>query len=326
MRNPTYEQALDRQGVRWEYREAVPLDSIDAARSLRNQARLEAPIDEELVGAYARADKDGLALPPLVAWRPGRGRWVLIDGNQRLAAYRRNGRKEADAYAVESTDAKVIDRLTWTFNNSVNGRRLTAAEALEHAVAYARKYAVPAAEAAKEWGVHPGTLSNKVRQAELLDVLRRHDVRVTPTLADGALAALAPLQTVGEDLFVKAVGAVKDTGISAEDARDLARQVSRAATVAAKAKAIDDFAASPKVVERRAETKGGRTRTRPDAPRERFVRLVRELCNLVEDYPAEAVRPRPSDWKPTRERAADLVARLTLLFGLGAVPEAKEVS
>src|ERR1700724_605455 len=147
-----YEQALNKQGLAWRYEEKVLLKDIDLAKGLRNQARLECPSDESLIASYAEAKKNGDQFPPPVLWRPGQGRWIPIDGNQRLAADAKLGCGKTDAYIVDCKDEQVVDRLTWTFNNLVNGKRLSQEEALEHAVTFVRKYAMKAEVAAKAWG------------------------------------------------------------------------------------------------------------------------------------------------------------------------------
>ncbi len=65
MRNPIYEQALAKQGLEWHYEEKILLEDIDTAQGLRNQARLELPLDTDLVASYAEAKKDsGLSAAP----------------------------------------------------------------------------------------------------------------------------------------------------------------------------------------------------------------------------------------------------------------------
>src|SRR4051812_36674204 len=73
MRNPTYEQALTKQGVSFTYLEEVPLAAIDVRKGLANQARLSKPLDEALAEQYASAFRDGNDFPPLVLARPGPG-------------------------------------------------------------------------------------------------------------------------------------------------------------------------------------------------------------------------------------------------------------
>jgi hypothetical protein len=321
MRNATYEQALQKSGIGFEYLDKVPLESIDASKSLRNQARLVDTLDPELVNAYAQSDKEGFEFPPLVAWRPGKGKWNLIDGNHRLAAKQKNNRKTVDIYAVNSTDPKVIDRITWTFNNLVNGRRLSSQEALEHAISFVRKYGITYAEAAKEWGVNVTTLNARIRVEEAKEVLRKNNVRITPALTDDHIKTLSPLITVGEDLFCKAAEVVTTSGINTSETDEFYRDIKRATTTDTKAKIIQEYAASDKVAERKAETKGGKTRVRANAPRERFCRGLKELRNVMEDFDPKAIQPTNSEWKQYREAALSIAQKLTRMFGFGIIPQ-----
>lgn len=318
MRNPAYEQALTAQGVEWEYVEKVGLDEINVSKSLANQARLDEPLSEELVEQYGRLEKEGCQSPPLVLWRPGKGMWIVADGNHRVAAKKRAGRKHADAYVLKCSDQRVIDRLTWTFNNAVNGKRLTQEECLQHAIDYVRKYNVSQTDAAKEWGVKHNTLALKVRVAEGREILQKNDVKMTASLTEEALMWLNPLRDAGEDVYCEAARVVGQTGMTRDDVYELARDVKKAKTSEEKLKAIQAAASSPKALERKAETKGGATRVPKNAPREAFARALKTLRNLVEDYDPAAICPSPSDWKAQREMAESVVGRLAKLFALNA--------
>lgn len=321
MRNQAYEQMLERQGVQWEYLESLPLDQIDAVKSIRNQARLDTPLDEELIDSYAAMDRDGSESPPLVLWRPGKGKWVLIDGNQRYAAKHRNMRQTTDAYTVLSQDPRIIDRLTWTWNNLVNGRRITQDEAMEHAVSYVRKYGLAIKDAAKEWGVGESTLSMRLKIEEGRTILGQRNIRLPIPISDKTVKVLSPLIGLGEDIFADAAMAVSSIGATGDDIEDLVRNIKAAKTSEAKAEVIQQFLGSDRAEERKAETRGGKLPVRRNLPRERFLRLLRELRNLTDDYQPVALRPLQSDYEGCRTQAADIVRRLTQMFTLGEIPE-----
>ena len=325
MRNPTYEQALANQGVKWEYVEKFDMAEIDYQKGLQNQARLEMPLDDDLVNAYALRMKDGDQFPPIVLWRPGKGRWIPVDGNHNLAAKRKNNWKRTDAYLLDTKDQQVADRLTWTFNNSVNGRRLTPAEAMEHALSFVRKYGLPLTEAAKEWGVNVHNLQRHVKTAEIRDILNKNNVRINPAMADHCLFALSPLQNLGEDVLVKAGKLVSNSGITSEVVKTLVDRVQAARDSTKKLKAIDDFAESEAVRIRRAVTKGGRLR-QAAGPRMQLLRHLSALQHLFEDYKERsALRPQgQAEYASTRDMAQDVVTRLVSLFGLGVPPKQQE--
>lgn len=320
MRSEIYEQALTKQGIKWEYVDNISIDSINMVKSLSNQARLEESINEDLVVRYMAADKEGYGFPPLVAWRPGKGSWVLIDGNHRLTAMTRNKKKTVDAYIVNCTDQKVIDRLTWTFNNIVNGKRLTNEECMEHAISFVRKYAVSAKEAAKEWGVNQHILSSRIRNEESREILKKHNIKITPSLTDSVLKTIIPLRSAGEDLFCKVAEVVCVTGATSDDVEDICRAIKKAPTTNDKIKKVEEFSRSQRFIERKAETKGGSTRVKPNGPREQMGRLIKQMHRLLDDYSDSAVQPRSSEWKDVRSQVFEICTRFTVMFGLGSLP------
>ena len=318
MRSELYEQALTKQGVEWEYLEKFDLEDIDGAKSLRNQARLEEAVDQDLVDQYALAMKDGDQFPPLVIWKPNRGRYILIDGNQRLQAMRKLDRKRHDVYVVKTTDEMIVDRITWSFNNLVNGKRLSPAEALAHAVSWVRKYGRTIKEASQEWRLAVHKITRAVRVAEVRDSLHRSNVPHISRLSDDMLDTLAPLKTFGEDLLVAGAKLVTENGLAGKEAERMVKDVSTAKTSEAKKQALEEAAVSEPVRNRRAETKGGTVKV-ATSPRSRFLSLLRQLGRMLEDYPAKGVLRPPAgeEFEQTRDTAGDVVDRLVALFGLG---------
>lgn len=322
MRNQVYEQLLDKQGVSWEYVESLPISEINVNKSLNNQARLDNPLDEGLIDSYTQSMKDGFEFPPLVVWRPGKGMWLLIDGNNRLAAKLKLSHKTTDVYMILNSDPKVIDRITWRWNNLVNGKRLSPEESMQHAVSYCRKYNTSYKEAAKEWGVNENSLSQKVKVEESKDILRSNNVKITPALDDYSIRLLQGLRSVGEDLFCEAATVVATTGATSEDVEEMLREVKRAKNVEGKQFIVREFASSAKVQSRKAETKGGTTKVRPNAPREKFQRLLREIRNVLEDNTADALRPVQGEMKQFREMGVSVVEHLDTILKLGVIPTA----
>ncbi len=325
MRCAIYEQALTKQGVEWKYEEAIPLDSIDAAKGLRNQARLETPIDKELVEQYQQAMKGGDQFPPLVLWRPGKGRYIPVDGNQRLQAKTNLNHKVTDAYILVTEDRMVADRLTWSFNNLVNGKRLSAEECLQHAVTFVRKYGMTHAAAAKEWGIPNYRVKNAVKVLELKEVLERQNVNVKG-LHDDKIIRLSPLHALGEDVFAKAADAANRNGMTGEQCLETVAKVKAAKSGEAKLAAIEEYTKSPDIIVQRAQTKGG-TSVPKVLPRDKLVTLLGQMTRLLEEYPAAGLRPVPHlKYKTCREQAEYTVNALILVFGLGAVLPKEETA
>jgi len=322
-RNHVFEQMLTKQGVGFEYVESLPMEDINMKAGIRNQARLLQPLDEELVNIYAQHMKDGCEFPAVVLARTGKGLWIPVDGNQRLAALEKNGRKRTDAYLLDTKDAQVIDRLTWTFNNLVNGKRLTHDEALHHAVTFVRKYGHTIKQAAREWNINQWTLQTAVQAEDVQDVLTKEGIRLTPSMNATKLQALNPLMKLGEDVVAKAGAVVNTSGVSVDEVKSLVAEVAAASTSEAKARVIDSFGKSDRVQTRRGITKNG-TAVVQVLPRDRVLRALKDLDRVLfaqDVMDKKALRPVGEEYKEARELAKDVVAGLVSLFGLGTVPK-----
>lgn len=318
MKSSIYEQALTKHGVRFEYHESIDLDDIDLGKGIRNQARLSNPVEEELVEQYADAYLDKMEFPPIVLWRPGKGRWIPVDGNNRLAACARAKKKWHDAYVIDCQDQQVIDRITWTFNNMVNGKRLSREECIEHAVSFVQKYGMTHETAAKEWGVSIASVRRTVRNNRLKEVLQANGVKKMPD--ERSLERLGSLETAGDDVFVGAVKVVVESGVGPVECEQLVKDVRNARTHEQKVKVVDEFAKSEFVRQRQAETKGGKIQPKKVPPRESLKRLVHQAVLLFDNFPDKnALKPAPVEYKAARLEAADLCNKLITLFGLGAL-------
>ncbi|OAI39568.1 hypothetical protein AYO40_01000 [Planctomycetaceae bacterium SCGC AG-212-D15] len=323
MRSSAYEQALTASGFKWEYIDVVPIADIDLAAGLRNQARLLQPIITDIVDTYALRMDEGVQFPAVVLWRRGRGRWIPVDGNQRLAASQKCKKKHAaiDAYVIISDDTMAIDRLTWTFNNLVNGVRVSIEECISHAVTFCRKYGYGVDQSAKEWGLPAWRVKKAVKTEHLREVLSRRKVPNFPSITPDALWRLGTLEKIGEDVFAKAVRVVGENGLNHDHIETLINAVGKARTNGDKLSAIDEYASSDTVRVRRAETKGGKIRMPTPLPRDRVLRILREAARLFEDYPDHAaIRPVGPALKEARELAAEVVENLVSTFGIGVVP------
>ncbi len=319
MRSEMYEQALNRQGVTWEYMDKLEIDQIDTNKSLRNQARLDEPKSQDLIESYKDLQKQGYEAPPIVVWRPGRGKFIICDGNQRTHAKIELGISTTDAYYVKNIDKKTIDRLTWVFNNLVNGRRLTREECFQHALSYVREYGVPSSEAAKEWGLSARTLEDKLRVENSKDKLRERNVKITPALSDDHIRTLQPILQVGEDKFCEAAEMIATSGITLDETRDLVRDVKSKKDNEAKIKVIEEFGKSQKVIERKAETKGGTVKVRPDGPREKYRLAYKTIWRLHKDFSHKALQPHSADWKEFRQMLIEIFNREVKEYGLGNI-------
>lgn len=134
-RRPDIEADLnDKYHVKWSYVSHVKTVEFDVDKSRHNQARFE-PIDEKVVATYTDAVKRGDAFPAVLAWKPSvTSRYVVIDGNHRLAAHIRAEKPLAGVYEIDpTTDPRTVAVMTFAFNTR-HGMATTEAERTQGAV------------------------------------------------------------------------------------------------------------------------------------------------------------------------------------------------
>lgn len=129
-RRPEIERLLNEYHVQWEFDPALPLAEIDQKRSFANQARVDQPIQADLVETYVVAKKAGDIFPAIVVHKDGKN-YVNVDGNHRYAADTKLGVNTTPAYKV-SAKAETI-RVLMTLLNVIHGRALSEKEKLWHA-------------------------------------------------------------------------------------------------------------------------------------------------------------------------------------------------
>lgn len=321
MRQPNYEQALTKCGVQWEYVEAVPLERINTTRGKLMQARL-VPIDPDLVDKYAEMLGDGFTPPPLLLWKHGKSLLIPLDGNQRLAANAQAKKRlpAFSAYVVTTDDLMVVDRLCWSFNNLVNGRRLSYEECLEHALTFVRKYNQPITDAAKEWGVKAWELQKRLTKAEMQDLAGRHNITLPKALDLNVLVVVSSLRKFGDDIAVNVLKTVAASGTTQAEAEVLIKDIGRAKTLEAKIKVIDDFGASEQTQQRRAETLNGRVAP-IKLPRDQLQTMLDRLEDLLDRYSdKKAFTPVGRETKAKYMTVAKKVANhIISIYGLGAL-------
>jgi hypothetical protein len=133
-RRPEVEDELtNRYHVKWTYHTDVKPSAFDSDKSLHNQARNE-PIDQALVDIYTEAVKRGDKFPAVLAYRPlARARFVMIDGNHRLAAHTADD-KPLDMYEIDrDTHPRTIALLTFAMN-AHHGKPTSPEERVQHAI------------------------------------------------------------------------------------------------------------------------------------------------------------------------------------------------
>lgn len=112
-RGAEVEEWLRRRGARFLRCVALPIDLFDERMSRQNQARGQAVVDEA-VGRYTVLWKQGKTPPPVVAYKPGKDmRFVMVDGNQRLASGKKANATMLPTYILApDTPSELIQLLT----------------------------------------------------------------------------------------------------------------------------------------------------------------------------------------------------------------------
>ncbi len=273
-------------------------------------------MDKELAEIYAQRIRDGSEPPPLVLWKPGpRSKFILVDGNHQYFARSACRRRHADAYIINCQDQQVIHRITWTFNDLVNGKQLLPEERLEHAITFVRMYGADATTVAKEHGVNKHTLASRLAALQVKEVLERNKVN-TDRLTDNQLRNLQPILKVGEDVLARAGKIVAESGLNEKQIMTMCKEIGKSKTQKDKLEALDIFDKSEEVRVTRAETKGGRVKKASPSPRDRLMRLMIETQHLFEDFREKgALRPAGKEaFEKMREVAVDLVEGYTRVF------------
>ncbi len=140
----------------------INLEQVDKVASHRNQARVSGPINDETVVLYAAAIEQGDQFPPLVVNQKKDGKFVVIDGNHRVAAYELNDVQTSEAYIV--SDINETQRLLLTFEaNTKHGLATGLQERLRQAVNLVEMGATMV-EASKNLGLPFSRVQNAVAQ------------------------------------------------------------------------------------------------------------------------------------------------------------------
>jgi ParB-like chromosome segregation protein Spo0J len=98
--------------------QTIPINDINKEKSHRNQARVTQVLNDDVVLTYATAMAAGKIFPPIVVYRNGGGKYILIDGIHRLAAAELADIAVLPAYVVDDPQPLQIHVLTFEANAS----------------------------------------------------------------------------------------------------------------------------------------------------------------------------------------------------------------
>lgn len=152
---PDVERWLASHGLEPKF-ETILLSSIDEDRSRNNQVRLiEGAVSEDRVNVYAQALAEGSEFPPILARPYGRG-YVIVDGNHRYFAHKKNAIDKIEAYIIDPEPEKLEEVSAEV--NTRNGYGLTDEERILHGI-HLVKIGMDYKSAAKAAGITTGRLT-----------------------------------------------------------------------------------------------------------------------------------------------------------------------
>lgn len=211
---------LDEWSVEWHFVGQASPAAFDGERSLRNQARLGDPLDQDVVERYAEAMRGDAVFPAVVAWKAKTG-YVVIDGNHRWAAAR-DAERDLAVYEVKAR-AQTITAMTFEANVR-HGKPTSDEERVHHAL-----YLIDNGMTQKEAAGRMAVPLSKVKKAlQATEAQRRADSagisrRDWEAIPDSARNRLMSLTT--DEALVEAVKLFHDAGLLAPEVFDIVSKI-----------------------------------------------------------------------------------------------------
>lgn len=220
--HPAIEAWLDSHGLTYELRN-IKVSQVDRATSLRNQARIGAPLNDDQVVMYGSAMESGDEFPPIVVYqRPEKKDYVVIDGNHRVAAYDVIGQEKLNAYVVEKPSDAQITVLTFEANTR-HGLPTSIEERVRQAIVLV-EHGQPMTKAARMLGIPTRRVEDAVkvrrsdRRADALGVGRRwYELAATSRSTLGAIQ--------NDNVFIAMTKLAVDTHMGVADVTNLVPKV-----------------------------------------------------------------------------------------------------
>lgn len=213
MNSPATEKWLQSHGMDFALRE-VHLDQIDREASHRNQARIGSPVNDDTVLLYATAMEKGDDFPAAVMYQRKDGKFLVIDGNHRVAAADLRGLSSYPAYVIENPSDVQVRMLTYEANTK-HGLPTGLDERVQQAMHLVNLGSKPD-EAARMLGVPVSRLQGalKVTQADQ----RAANLQVNKRWVNLPKSIRVRLDTVQNDnVYLALTDLVLETGIKTQD-------------------------------------------------------------------------------------------------------------
>lgn len=252
MRDPRVEQWLAKEAVEYVYIPAVPIEDFDTQASMRNQARLSTPLNNEKVQEFALAMIDGVDFVAPISYRPN-GKDILISGNHRIHAAITAEKKTLDTYRVKTEDKFIIDRLTRSAN-TIEGDRPSRKESIAQAVFLVENRKSTATAAAKQFHIPVESVHKAMRTSATRKRLAAvgDDPEALPE------AHLDALNAIKSDAVLRpAAELIRRANLPVDAAKSFIAEIRQTANEAAALRVVQQWKTRPDVTDRIAKYKGG---------------------------------------------------------------------
>lgn len=275
-RRPDVEQFLIDNHVSFTYKQSVKIDQFDIDKSLRNQARLGAPINQDAVARYTEDILNDAIFPPILVEKGPKG-FIVLDGNHRLQAHKKAA-VPVDVYICEAP-APVLVLITFLANTK-HGLPSSEVDRIHHAL-FLIDGGLSAADAAARLSVPLPKVrlavskQNAARRADDAGILRSDWEK----LPDSTRNRLGSINT--DEGFKAAVLLVRDAGLAGPEVAKIVNHLNdtrSGAKQAAMVKAVRD-----EMNNRIAQTRVGgapRKGKTTDSPRGRLVLALGQINAL----------------------------------------------
>lgn len=300
------EQWLDSHHVQWTFHPDLELDRIDTAKSRANQARVDAPIIEEVRDRYTADWARGDTFPAVIAHQPtARSRKViLLGGNHRHEAALANNATTIAAYIV-MCDPNLAQVIAYA-DNAHHGYPPSTKERVRQAV-HLIGLGWTAENAAAAVGVSGAAVSIARKATE--GARRARDLKIPGYDLIASQATQVSLARIPSDpVFEAAVRYAVDAGLSSTDADKLTKRLKACRSENDALKLIGG-----EQEERRTAIQQRAGGNAPRALRTSFGTLNNALSNIVDVKPATLVPPTPDAADRMRTRIRTTIAHLEQL-------------
>lgn len=260
---------LIKKHISFMYRSGVPTSQIDQDRSLNNQARLGNPLNEKTVQQYVEALKDGDEFPPLLVQKADKGgKYVVVDGNHRLAAHIAAG-FNVDFYDLEAKDPRQLTLLSMTANTK-HGLPNSPEERLQHAL-FMCDNGMVIHEAARMMNVPRADLKRAVSKRQAERRAAENGILATEWERLPSASRTRLLQVKTDEGFIAAYGVVRDAALDSAEVASLVTRMNETASATRQRSIVKAvrLELADRITEVQVQGRGRKGR-QPSSPRQRL--------------------------------------------------------